>query len=77
MCHKMKTKNRFIIRMIVLIICIILIIPIPTQWRDGTKEYKSLTYSIIHYCRSYEIPQREGWKVTILGIIVYNDWKEI
>ncbi len=69
-------KNKKIITIItVVLILLIALTPHPIHYCDGgSVEYKALIYSVIHYRRLYDTPQREGWEVRIFGFEVYNDW---
>lgn len=73
----MKIKKNKIITVIIALVLLIALIPHPIHYRDGgSVEYKALTYSVIHYRRLYDTPQREGWEIRIFGFEVYNDWDE-
>lgn len=70
----MKKKKIWII--VVVVFAIIMLIPIPLKWKDGSVEYKAILYSVTKYhainpesTKGYD----DGWKIKILGLTVHDE----
>ena len=67
----MKKKNIIII--IAIVIFVIMLIPIPTRWKNGVTEYKAILYKYTTVHTPSEISftgYEDGWELKILGIRV-------
>lgn len=69
----MKKKN---ILIAVIVLLIIMLIPIPLKWKDGSVEYKAFLYSVTKYhslnsksIKGYD----DGWKIKILGLTIHDE----
>ena len=67
----MKKKN--IILIIAIIVFILMLIPIPTRWKNGVTEYKAILYKYTAVHTPSDISftgYEDGWELKILGIRV-------
>ena len=66
-------KKKKIIIVVVIVIFVLMIIPIPTRWKNGVTEYKAILYkyTIVHTPSEISFTGYEdGWELKILGIRV-------
>ena len=66
-------KKKIIIIIIAVIIFVLMLIPIPTQWKNGVTEYKAILYKYTKVHTPSEISftgYEDGWELKILGIRV-------
>lgn len=67
----MKKKKRIII--VAVVIFILMLIPIPTKWKNGVTEYKAILYKYTKVHTPSDISftgYEDGWELKILGIRV-------
>lgn len=67
----MKEKKVLIIALI--IVFVLMLIPIPTQWKNGVTEYKAILYKYTKVHTPSDISftgYDDGWELKILGIRV-------
>ena len=66
-------KKKKIIIIVSIIIFILMLIPIPTRWKNGVTEYKAILYKYTKVHTPSEISfngYEDGWELKILGIRV-------
>ncbi len=66
-------KNKKIIIIVTVIVFILMLIPIPTRWKNGVTEYKAILYKYTKVHIPSEISftgYEEGWELKILGFRV-------
>ena len=66
-------KKKKIIIIVAVIIFVLMLIPIPTRWKNGVTEYKAILYkyTIVHTPSEISFTGYEdGWELKILGIRV-------
>ena len=66
-------KKKKIIFIVVVIIFVLMLIPIPTRWKNGVTEYKAILYKYTTVHTPSEISftgYEDGWELRILGIRV-------
>ena len=66
-------KKKKIIIIVTVIIFVLMLIPIPTRWKNGVTEYKAILYKYTKVHTPSEISftgYEEGWELKILGIRV-------
>lgn len=69
----MKKKSKIIIAVIILLV---LLIPVPTRYKDGgSVRYRAVLYDITKYYQlDLETGYNDGWNIKILGISVFNNF---
>ena len=71
-------KNKKIIIIVTVIVFILMLIPIPTRWKNGVTEYKAILYKYTKVHIPSEISftgYEDGWELKILGIRVGGNIK--
>ena len=71
-------KKKKIIIIIAVIIFVLMLIPIPTRWKNGVTEYKAILYKYTKVHTPSEISftgYEDGWELKILGIRVGGNIK--
>ena len=71
-------KNKKIIIIVTVIVFILMLIPIPTRWKNGVTEYKAILYKYTKVHTPSEISftgYEDGWELKILGIRVGGNIK--
>ena len=72
---KQMKKQKMVITVIIFLI---LLIPVPTKYKDGgSVRYKAVLYDITKYNRldlEAETGYNDGWNIKILGVTVYNNF---
>lgn len=66
-------KKRKIILIAVIVIFVLMLIPIPTRWKNGITEYKAILYKYTKVHTPSDISftgYEDGWELKILGIRV-------
>ena len=66
-------KKKKIIIIVAVVIFVLMLIPIPTQWKNGVTEYKAILYKYTKFHIPSEISftgYEDGWELKILGIRV-------
>lgn len=69
-------KKKIIIIIIAVIIFVLMLIPIPTRWKNGVTEYKAILYKYTKVHTPSEISftgYEDGWELKILGIRVFGN----
>lgn len=72
-------KKKIIIIIIAVIIFVLMLIPIPTRWKNGVTEYKAILYKYTKVHTPSEISftgYEDGWELKILGIRVGGNIKD-
>lgn len=72
----MKKKKLIII--VVVVIFVLMLIPIPTKWKNGVTEYKAILYKYTKVHTPSEISYtgyEDGWELKVLGIRVGENIK--
>ncbi len=66
--------------MIAVIILLVLLIPVPTRYKDGgSVRYKAVLYDITKYHQldlKSETDYNDGWNIKVLGIEAFNNFDE-
>lgn len=71
-------KKKKIIIIVAVIIFVLMLIPIPTRWKNGVTEYKAILYKYTKVHTPSEISftgYEDGWELKILGIRVGGNIK--
>ena len=71
-------KKKKIIIIVSIIIFILMLIPIPTRWKNGLTEYKAILYKYTKVHTPSDISftgYEDGWELKILGIRVGGNIK--
>lgn len=71
-------KKKKIIIIVAIIIFILMLIPIPTRWKNGVTEYKAILYKYTKVHTPSEISftgYEDGWELKVLGIRVGGNIK--
>ena len=71
-------EKKKIIIIIAVIIFVLMLIPIPTRWKNGVTEYKAILYKYTKVHTPSEISftgYEDGWELKILGIRVGGNIK--
>ena len=66
-------KKKKIIIIVAIVIFVLMLIPIPTRWKNGVTEYKAILYKYTKVHTPSEISftgYEDGWELKILGIRV-------
>ena len=66
-------KKKKIIIIVAIVIFALMLIPIPTRWKNGVTEYKAILYKYTTVHTPSEISftgYEDGWELKILGIRV-------
>ena len=64
-------KKKKIIIIVVVVIFVLMLIPIPTKWKNGVTEYKAILYKYTKVHTPSEISYtgyEDGWELKVLGI---------
>ena len=71
-------KKKKVIIIVAIVIFVLMLIPIPTKWKNGVTEYKAILYKYTKYHVPSEISftgYEDGWELKILGLRVGGNIK--